>query len=113
MSRATMDEKVFAIILANQVLDRPNFDPDDDECVLARQFLRALEREDTHINSLIPESLEITMRSRDAADRTDAIRQVLTFDQIKNSKFKVVELILQEMFGKIVTAPVLKKVIES
>jgi hypothetical protein len=33
-----------AVILANKILDRVNADPDDDLAVLARQFLRALER---------------------------------------------------------------------
>jgi hypothetical protein len=33
-----------AIILANKILDRVNADPDDDVAVLARQFLRAIER---------------------------------------------------------------------
>ena len=37
-------EKELAVILANKVLDRPFGDPDDDLAVLARQFLRALER---------------------------------------------------------------------
>jgi hypothetical protein len=39
-----MTEKDEAILLANKVLDRPSGDPDDDLAVLARQFLRALER---------------------------------------------------------------------
>jgi hypothetical protein len=39
-----MTEKDEAILLANKVLDRPYGDPDDDLAVLARQFLRALER---------------------------------------------------------------------
>lgn len=34
-----------ATVLANLVLDRPNADPDDDLAMLARQFLRARERE--------------------------------------------------------------------
>ena len=33
-----------AIALADRVLDRPDADPDDDLAVLARQFLRAMER---------------------------------------------------------------------
>ena len=37
-------ERDVAIALANRVLDRPGADPDDDLAVLARQFLRALER---------------------------------------------------------------------
>jgi hypothetical protein len=36
----------FAVRLANKVLDRPYGDPDDDLAVLARQFLRAVERLD-------------------------------------------------------------------
>jgi hypothetical protein len=39
-----MTEKEELISLANKVLDRPGGDPDDDVAVLARQFLRALER---------------------------------------------------------------------
>lgn len=35
-----------AIILANKVLDDYRLDPDGDLCILARQFLRALEREE-------------------------------------------------------------------
>lgn len=37
-------EKVFAVLLADRILDDPNRDPDGDMAVLARQFLRALER---------------------------------------------------------------------
>ena len=37
-------EKVKAIKLADEVLDRPYGDPDDDLAVLARQFLEALRR---------------------------------------------------------------------
>jgi hypothetical protein len=40
-----MDEKQEAIALANRVLDKPYIDPDGDICLLARQFLRAIERE--------------------------------------------------------------------
>lgn len=36
-------EKQFSIRLANQVLDTPGRDPDDDLSTLARQFLRAIE----------------------------------------------------------------------
>lgn len=39
-----MTEYEQAIALANKVLDRVNADPDDDLAVLARQFLRAVER---------------------------------------------------------------------
>lgn len=38
------NEKDDAIKLAERVLDRRSADPDDDLAVLARQFLRALER---------------------------------------------------------------------
>ena len=34
-----------AVKLAHAVLDRPSGDPDDDLAVLARQFLRSVERE--------------------------------------------------------------------
>lgn len=37
-----------AIKLAHKVLDRPSGDPDDDLAVLARQFLRSVEREARH-----------------------------------------------------------------
>jgi hypothetical protein len=33
-----------AIAIADKILNRPYADPDDDEAVLARQFLRAIER---------------------------------------------------------------------
>ncbi len=36
-------ERQRAIVLANVILDRVNADPDSDECILARQFLRAIE----------------------------------------------------------------------
>ena len=38
-----MSEAQEAIALANRALDRPNCDPDDDLCVLARQLLRLRE----------------------------------------------------------------------
>ena len=40
-----MTELEQAEVLASKILDRPNADPDDDTAVLARQFLRARERE--------------------------------------------------------------------
>ncbi len=40
-----MSEFEEAEILANKLLDRINADPDDDLAILARQFLRARERE--------------------------------------------------------------------
>jgi hypothetical protein len=39
------DEREYAIALAARVLDMPRADPDRDEAVLARQFLRAIEPE--------------------------------------------------------------------
>jgi hypothetical protein len=41
-----MSEREETAVLANFILDVPNKDPDDNESTLARQFLRALERED-------------------------------------------------------------------
>lgn len=40
------DEHTIAVELANRMLDRMNADPDDDLATLARQFLRAEEREE-------------------------------------------------------------------
>lgn len=42
-----MNEREQAIVLANKILDRPRYDPDDDLAVLSRQFLRALEKPET------------------------------------------------------------------
>lgn len=39
-----MSERDDAIRLANAVLDKPYVDPDGDICMLARQFLREIER---------------------------------------------------------------------
>lgn len=39
-----MTEREQAILIANKLLDRNFADPDDDENILARQFLRAIER---------------------------------------------------------------------
>ena len=47
-----MTEFQDTIALANHVLDRPNADPDGDEAMLARQFLRGLEREDNTARNL-------------------------------------------------------------
>lgn len=41
-----MSEREDAIRLANAVLDKPHIDPDGDVCMLARQFLREIERGD-------------------------------------------------------------------
>lgn len=43
-----MTEYERAIELANRVLDKPYIDPDGDICVLARQFLRAVELADKY-----------------------------------------------------------------
>ena len=40
-----LDEKDSAVLIANRILDKSNVDPDSDECILARQLLRALDRE--------------------------------------------------------------------
>jgi hypothetical protein len=42
--RAQESEYEYTIKLANAILDKPGLDPDGNECVLARQFLRAVER---------------------------------------------------------------------
>lgn len=39
-----MSERDDAIRLANTILDEPHLDPDGDVCLLARQFLREIER---------------------------------------------------------------------
>lgn len=39
-----MSEYENALVLARRILDRPNEDPDGDLAMLARQFLRAVER---------------------------------------------------------------------
>ena len=39
------EERKDAILLARRILDKPYIDPDGDICLLARQFLRAIERE--------------------------------------------------------------------
>lgn len=49
-----MSELDEAVDLANKVLDRPNADPDDDLAILARQFLRALEREQALYDAAMP-----------------------------------------------------------
>lgn len=54
----------------------------------------------------------ITMKVRDLDDETEAIRHVFTFDQIGVSNRKLFQLTFEEMLGKIITAPILKKVIE-
>jgi hypothetical protein len=43
MPEMELDEKALAVRLANQILDRPGGDPDDDLAILSRQFLRAIE----------------------------------------------------------------------
>jgi len=50
------DEKKQAIFVANKYLDHPFLDPDGDECTLARQFLRAIEREEK--NNMAMQSLK-------------------------------------------------------
>jgi hypothetical protein len=42
-----MNEKYEAVLIAHRVLDRVNADPDDDIAILARQFLRVIERDET------------------------------------------------------------------
>lgn len=57
--------------------------------------------------------LVITMRVRDMEDETEAIQHVFTFEQVKMSGFKLYQLTFEEMLAKMMTAPILKKVIES
>lgn len=45
MSEPKISEFRQAVRIANRVLDRHSADPDDDEAIVARQFLRAIERE--------------------------------------------------------------------
>lgn len=44
---AALTETEQAILFANEVLDRPLSDPDDDVAVLARQYLRLREKLET------------------------------------------------------------------
>ena len=52
-----MNEYEQAIQLANRVLDKPYIDPDGDICLLARQFLRAVERLQNHPALLNPNDM--------------------------------------------------------
>lgn len=104
-----MTEEKIAWELAHKVLDRPYADPDDDLATLARQFLRARER----LLPMMEKTMEITIRVRGKADEMDSMRNVLTFDQILQGKTSMLTKYAQEMFGKLLTAPILKNVIES
>lgn len=59
-----MTEYQETIVLANRILDRPGEDPDSDEAMLARQFLRSTERETMLLDALkfaigeVPERIE-------------------------------------------------------
>lgn len=57
-----------AIEIADRFLDRPNADPDGDECVLARQFNRLLERYHRLLPAGSATEAEKTQWSRDLAD---------------------------------------------
>lgn len=96
--------------LAHKVLDRPFADQDDDLAMLARQFLRGRER-------LLPmqnKTMEITIRVRGEGDEMDSMRQIVTFEQIAATlSLKFLYRIIEEMLGKIVTAPILTKLIQS
>lgn len=48
-----MSEREEAIRLANRVLDKPHIDPDGDVCMLARQFLREIERREAGISEKV------------------------------------------------------------
>lgn len=44
-----LTEREIAIKVAEDILETPYNDPDGDMCILSRQFLRAIEREDGHL----------------------------------------------------------------
>ncbi len=62
---------------------------------------------------LQPETIEITVRVRDAGEQTNHIRAIVTFDQFKASRGKILKLQMEETFGVIVTADILRKLVET
>lgn len=51
-------EIAYAIRLANHILDTPGLDPDSNEAVLARQFLRCREKLDAVTSALIRSNVD-------------------------------------------------------
>lgn len=65
-----IDEREYAIVLANRILSRVYADPDDALAVLARQFLRAIENAAT-------EREKIAVLERDSAELLAALEALL------------------------------------
>jgi len=55
----TPKERETAILLAHRVLDKPHIDPDGDICMLARQFLRAIEETESLITLAKNTAIEV------------------------------------------------------
>ncbi len=66
-----------------------------------------------HRALLIPETMELTIRVRDKNDELETIRQVLTFDQIKQGRTSIVRLLIEEIFLKLAAAKIIRNLIES
>ena len=60
--------------LANRILDRPSGDPDDDQAVLARQFLRALDEIERLNALLIGEKEKLWPGIRGLREERDALK---------------------------------------
>ena len=74
-----MSELQQAIGIATSVLDRPHTDPDGDECVVARQFLRAVERMTDVLTEAHDWRYRTSFDHRDDARVLEALRKLDLF----------------------------------
>lgn len=71
-----MSESAHAFRLANRVLDDPSLDPDGGLCVLARELLQALERQDSVVAALrvaVVDNLRHTAYTSEGGNIAEAI----------------------------------------
>lgn len=106
-------EREVAIRLATALLDEPNVDPDDELRVLSRQFLRECERSMAFLGSSNPKTVSIEFTVYDEEERVEAIRRIVSFEEIRQSSGKVLRLETEETLAKIATQGILKKLIET
>lgn len=60
-----------------------------------------------------PKTMAITMSVRGENGELESIRNVVTFEMIKQGRLKMTELLIEETFLKIATGKIIRKLIES
>lgn len=65
----------------------------------------------TWLDSVLPETVTLTIRARGKDNEVETIKRILTFDEIKQGHKKIIQLLIEDTFLKIAAAKIISKLI--